>query len=409
MSEKLYASEIEEAILGTCLTDMQGFLDIKERIDPECFGVAGNRKIYEHCMKFEEPDIVLVERSLGDQLDRIGRDYLLSLTLSATPRVEEYCQILIEKKIARQIHGAANSVLTSLNSEGDVYHLLDEFVRCGENLGVQTRHKHSLTPAEIFDREKNTPLQEKLLTGDQKLDIGLYRESGMKRGHVKMIIADSGHGKTSFALYEVECLLRRGYRVHWFQLEDYDVNTARHFEANVPEYLENICICHDLADIEEIKREARKIKRERGTDYIVIDYVQNVEAARKTRSDSVEYISQQITRMAKDLNVVVSALSQVTLDYKAKAGWSLEPSKGNVRWSQQLKQDAHAIVSVFRPSEITELIMDGKVKDWTGTLQPINSCWIRQQKVRYGEKDFRRYHMVHLENGLKPFTEEVPF
>lgn len=406
---ELYAHEIEEAVLGTCLTDIHGFRDVKEKIDIQCFGVAANRTIYEHCLKFEEPDLILVERSIGQQLDRIGKDYLLNLTMSATARIDEYCQILIEKKIARQIHAAANSVLTHLEREGDIYHTLDEFVRSTQDLGAQTKDKHSLRPSEIFEREANTPLQEKLYTGDSKLDAGIYRESGMKRGHVKMIIADSGHGKTSYALYEAECLLRKGYRVHWFQLEDYDVNTARHFEANVPDHMDNLLICHDLVDIEDIKREARKHKREFETDYIVIDYVQNIEGNRRTRSDAVEYISQQITRMAKELNVVVSVLSQVTLDYKAKNGWSLEPSKGNVRWSQQLKQDAHAIVSVFRPAEIAELIMDGEVKDWKGNLHPINSCWIRQAKVRYGEKDFRRYHMIHLDNGLKPFEREVPF
>lgn len=413
------AIEIEESVLGSCMMDTNATDYVLDSLAEADFYSPANVEVFKaikslhkkkapidpHTIEQELKDTNVFHYLPGGHIDEMSARCNIG-------SVEHDCQILKEKSIKRRIILDCSKIIEDAYDITDAYTVIDSLNKAADGVEGRTKHKHSLTPAEIFHREENEPVQEKLLFGDEKLDEGLYSDAGSRKGHVKLTIADSGHGKTSVGLWEAELLLKRGYRGAWFQLEDYDVNTARHFERNVPELMNNIHICHDLYEIEDIKREARKLNREYGLDFIVFDYVQNIEATKKTGAESVEYISKQITRMAKDLNVLCCPLSQVTLDYKLKRGWSLEPSKGHVRWSQQLKQDAHVIVSVFRPSEITELVAnETQVKDWDDNLHPINSVWIKQAKVRYGKRFFKRYHLIHTDKGIKPYSQiqEYPF
>ena len=276
----------------------------------------------------------------------------------------------------------------------------EQTTRIGEHSQTLCSNKYSLTPSEIFARDKERPVAEKLLTGIRKLDSGLYKDT-MRRGHVVLTIADSGHGKTQFALFEAAALLNNGYKIGWFQLEDYDTVTANYLQDNVSKNLDHAYICHRLYDIDAIKQEAQELKNQHGVDVLYFDYVQNIEANRQSRSDQVEYISQQITRMAKDLNVVARPLSQVTIPYNHREGWQQEPRYGDVRWSQQLKQDAHAIISIFRPSKDDNLILSkDKVKNWNGDPVPYDSVFAKQVKVRGGKQQHTRLHLIHNAKGL---------
>jgi replicative DNA helicase len=416
------ATEIEEGILGSCLLDREVAQIAIDRLTPECFYHSGNRAIFEAIQilweKNIQVDLLTVENLLKDreQFDTAGGStYLADLTkysgVSGNP--ENYCQILTDKAVLRKTISECQSIIKQAYEHGaDAYGVIDDLNRVATNIEGRSKTVHSLTPEQIFEREENTPLAEKLKTGIYQMDEGIYKDAGLHRGQVELSIADSGHGKTQYALYKAELLMRKGYRVLWFQLEDYDLNTAKHFALNCPEQMNNIHICHDLYDIEAIKREARIINRDVGVDYIVFDYVQNIEASKQGRSDQVEYISQQITRLAKDLNVVCHPLSQVTMSYNTRSGWSQEPKYGDVRWSQQLKQDAHIITSVFRPSRIESLVQshmnENRIEDWTGSLRPFNSVYVRQAKTRYGEQNYKRLHLIHTDKGLKLYDSQRP-
>ncbi len=339
-----------------------------------------------------------------------GSTYLADLTRFSgiSGNAEYYCQILTERAVLRKVIQSCQSIVKqAYEPDADPYRIMNEITQATQSIDGGIKAIHSLTPQEIFEREDKKPVAQKLLTKVKQMDEGIYKDSGLYRGHVELTIADSGHGKTQYALYKAELLLRQGYKVLWFQLEDYDLNTAKHFAINCPEFMNNIYICDNLYDIEEIKREARILNRDIGIDYIVLDYVQNIEASKQNRANQVEYISQQITRMAKDLNAICHPLSQVTINYNTRSGWAQEPSYGDVRWSQQLKQDAHIITSVFRPSRLDTLVKqvsgEKRIEDWTGSTQAFNSVYIRQAKNRYGEQTYKRLHLIHSDRGLKPF------
>jgi len=397
------APEIEQSILGTCLTDVFSFEEIRDLIDEDVFYINNNRIIFNACLKCDKPDMLVVEEKLKDSknLDDVGgSSYLVDLTAKATSRHEEYCQILIEKKIIRDAIQSAQTILKKANDNSDAYALTDEFARLGQNLGQRSAIKHSFTPSEIKERDKNKPKAEKLFTGYSNLDYGIFGDS-MKRGQTILTIADSGHGKTQCGLFLSECLLRNGHKIAWFQLEGYDSETAERFDVD------NIYICDSLYDIEDIKREVRRLNRDNGIDYIVFDYVQNIECNQKiSKTEKVEYISKEIQKLAKELNCICNPLSQVTIE-ESRHGWQQEPRYNDVRWSKQLKQDADLIISMFRPSRIDSLVIsEESVKDWNDSSVPYNSVFLKQAKVRHGKQEWKRAHMIHTDKGLQPFTDQ---
>lgn len=409
------AIEIEESVLGAMIMDSPSVDVALETLSDDDFYKPSHRKIFQTISGLAAEkipiDLLTVENHLKDSklLDQVGGvGTLTQLTRCMTiGNMDSYCQIIKEKSMLRQIILKCQDLQKqAYDTSKDPYGVMDSFSNAAHVINSDGKI-HSLTPSQIFEREKNTPKAEQLFTGNHTIDTSLCEHAGRTKGQVHLSIADSGHGKTAFGLLMAELLLQAGYKVHWFQLEDYDTVTAEYFRKVCGGNMDNIRICHDLYDIEAIKREARTVKREHGTDYIVFDYVQNIEAAKKTRSDQVEYISQQVTRIAKDLNVVSHVLGQITIDYGMRTGWKQEPRFGDVRWSQQLKQDAHIITSVFRPSRIESLtISDDQVKDWNDNPQPFNSVYVKQAKVRYGKQLYKRMHLIHTDKGLKPYVDE---
>ena len=403
------AYEIECSLLGALMMDARAFADLGPQLSEELFYDGRNRVVFQAMEKLSEPDMILIENHLREKgrLEGVGGvAYLSDLVKQSGASLDYYIAVLTEKRIKRELIKVAGLISDRSYNGDDSYEILEQATRMLSEVDKRSGGKNSLTPSEIFEREKNTPTAEKLEMGVYQLDQGIYANTN-KRGQIELTIADSGHGKTNYALYKCAQLMRRDRKIAWFQLEDTDVNTADYFKLNVPDFMDNIVICQNLYDIEEIKRECRYLKREYDLDYIIFDYVQNIDAKKKERSGQVEYISTQITRLAKEIQVVCHPLSQITLNYGTRHGWSQEPNYGDVRWSQQLKQDAHIITSVFRPSKIESLISDNTefVLDWNNRQVPFDSVFVRQCKVRYGKQDWRRFHMIHTDKGLQPYAK----
>jgi replicative DNA helicase len=175
--------------------------------------------------------------------------------------------------------------------------------------------------------------------------------------------------------------------------------------------LDNILISDKIHDVDDIVAQARIAKREYGIDFIVVDYMQNVEMqGKESKVEKTERISRTLTRLNIELNTVLNICSQITIDTNTRKGWALEPRENDGRWSRQMKQDADAILTVFRPSSIDGLydIVNGKsiAKDWNGAEIPYNSVFARIVKDRHGERNNKRLHMIHTETkGLKLYDK----
>lgn len=384
-----YAIEIERAILGACILEKNLAEDLL--LPRDAFYVNEHRYIYD-AIKNTGGDYLATEQYLKEQGVYDHTISILNDCLKEpSTNFEYHYEIVKEKYLSRKWK---KGLMDAIKKEGDVYAMISDVQELADGVIM---NKSSANANEIIEREKNRTIAEIIQLNDINMD--LFYNSANKKGMLEVTIADSGHGKTQYAMYKAWKVLNSGYKVFWVQLEGFDVDTAEYFIKN--DYSQNIYINHSIYDVEEIKNEARNIKREHGLDYIVIDYVQNVECSHVERSSAVEYISKQFTKMAKKLNCYVHLLSQVTINYNNRSGWKQEPSYGDVRWSQQLKQDAHVITSVFRPSRINSLVVDGSyIRDFQNNTQDINSVYVKQAKLRHGQQEPKRLHLIHTNDGL---------
>ena len=233
----------------------------------------------------------------------------------------------------------------------------------------ETGEPGALTPIEIFERESNNPIKEKLSTSVGVIDHKLYKDVGLHKGDINVILADSGHGKTQFSLFLASQLLNSGHVGLWFQMEDYDVNTAKHLALNSMDHCDKMFIVDDKDDIDDIKRVCKLVKQEHGLDFVVIDYIQEVYAKGRFDSRTLElnYVTKILKQIAKEVNVVVIVPSQVTINDHVRHGGQLEPRYKDAQWAQVIKNVAHCMTSVFRPSMVQSLVInDGLTKKVMG-------------------------------------------
>lgn len=404
-----YEPEIERAILGALMNYPKLRQEIMDTVSCDWFYEPSNRTVFQAMQKSwaesSNIDAITLEAILRsakkiEQANDIASLYAYGSSLS---NYKYHLEILRDAHQRRLVITSCHEITQqAIIDTADV--CIDKLYNIATSINNSAIAKRSIPADKYLELEATKPKAEQIYTGERLLDDTIYSHVGLKRGQIDLTIAESGHGKTHYAMFKASMIAKQGYKVHWFQLEDYGATTAQFFKNVIPKHYQNIIITDSVFDIDEIKREARAIKREYDTSYIVIDYVQNVESTKQSRADQIEYVSGQVRRMAIDLNVAIHLLSQVTIDYNKRKGWSLEPRYSDVRWSQQLKQDAHIITSIFRPYVIDDLIEGDFAKDWKGQNIHKNSVFCRQVKVRGGQMSHTRLHMIHTDNGLQIMT-----
>jgi len=395
---------LEEVLVGTLLANKEYRELIFNVTDATHF--PNLHPIYlEACQQHAE-GIHFNEDTLSAKLDNYGADYLLELQMhqrTSEQDIKGYARILKDaadrKKLTKSLTQATQ---LAQNPSTTMDELMMQIDKLSSDLDEATPID-ALTPTEIFDREAKQPKKEKLSVGIPKVDDQLYKDVGLHKGDINVILADSGHGKTQLSSYLASRLAIQGYQGLWFQMEDYDVNTATHLALTAVEYADNVRIVDSTDDIDEIKRLCRLAKMEFGLDFVVIDYIQEVYAQGRydSRTLEINYITKVIKQIAKELNVLVLVASQVTISEYNRSGWQLEPKYKDAQWAQVIKNVAHCMTSVFRPNMVESLIlMDGlgslRVKGWRdGDTHPYDSVFVKLVKSRRGQLTHDRFKFNH--------------
>jgi hypothetical protein len=341
-------------------------------------------------------------------------DQILEMQMYGIPseeKIKSYVYALKEQRDRRLLKDSiAKTYYFSQKEDITTDDLLLHISKLSEDT-EETGDAGALTPTQIFKRELNNPIKEKLETNVMVIDQGIYKDVGLHKGDINVILADSGHGKTQFSLFLASQLLNNGYVGLWFQMEDYDVNTAKQIALNAMDHCDKMFIVDDKDDIDEIKRACKLVKQEHGLDFVVIDYIQEVYAKGRFDSRTLElnYVTKVLKQIAKELNVVVIVPSQVTINDHVRNGWALEPRYKDAQWAQVIKNVAHCMTSVFRPSMVQSLVInDGltqKVMGWNEDQRfNYNSVFVKIVKSRRGVLTHQRLELIH--NGDKGL--EVP-
>jgi replicative DNA helicase len=387
------------------MLDKQAANDALERLKPMDFYAQSHQLIFA-CMaqlidRGQPCDPVTVGDMLrmnGD-LERVGGASYLSALLDAVPAPSAaayYADIVVEKAQSRALLDAISAVLSSGYEGGYQANELLEMAEKSVFDISQGRRRGDLHPlsdllAEVYVMMSNIKAASGVTGVPTFTDLDVQYLSGLQNGDLILLAARPGMGKTSMAInIAQQAAARHGKVVAVFSLEmpkEQLVQRMLCTEARVDHslvqkgrasksdftrlkkavtYLGGAKLYIDdtmSVTVSEMRSKCRKLKMDQGLDLVVVDYIQLMQAGGGRKSENrqleVAEISRSLKAMAKELNVPVLALSQ--LSRQAETGKE-PPGLAHLRESGALEQDADVVLMLYQKKP--EAGAEGEGEQW---------------------------------------------
>ena len=418
--------EAEQAVIGAMLIDPSCVPVVIEHLRAADFYAEENRTIFEtiygmfNSAKKIDPVTVLDElKAQGDYDDAGGRAYLMQL-MDVTPtsaNVREYAAIVRDKSMLRAIAGAASEIEKMVYEGGGGANEIAELaeqriysVRQGREIKGLTHIKDVIMDlyAQLDERAHSDSDIPGLSTGFPDLDRAL---TGLNKSDLILVAARPGMGKTAFALnIALNAAKASGKAVAVFQLEMSKDQLASRFlssealleaqklktgnltpddwvkiarATNVLARTQIYIDDNPAITVAEIKAKCRRLGEQLGL--IVIDYIQLMTMGGRrndNRVQEVAEISRAMKIMAKELNVPVVCLSQLSRAAEQRA--DKRPMLSDLRESGAIEQDADIVMFIYRDDyyddesdnkNVAEIII---AKNRHGATNTINLQWMGQ-------------------------------
>ncbi len=395
-SEKLPPHDIdaEEAVIGSLLIDGTAIYKINSVLQPVDFYSERNSLVYKACLSLYERNeainqiTVSQELARQEKLDTCGGAAYLSHLIAICPTsldIEDYAQIVYRLSLMRRLIGAADQIAaigykadpdvdTSLNRAEDTLYQLRHGQSPRDLIPIRQVLDKYFEPAAPTEGETREPMPF-ILSGFTGLDELL---GGFHRSDLVVIAGRPSHGKTSFALnISRNAGVEYGACVAFFSLEmsreevvlrllasEAEVNSRRiRFDlikdnkdeerrvmaatgllSEAPIYIDD----SPQVRVVEMRSKARRLYYERGIDLIVVDYLQLMQEDRRqeTRVLELGYICRSLKALARELNVPVIAVSQLSRQIEWRA--SHKPQLSDLRESGNIEQDADVVIFISR-------------------------------------------------------------
>ena len=385
------STEAEEAVLGAILIDPDAIIRVATVLRGEDFYREKNRWIYETALALHERrepiDFLTVcdELDHREQLDSVGGPAFITSLINAVPtsvHAEYYANIVERTATRRRLIEAAGEIAALAYKEAED---VDEVVDRAEQVlfGVSERRiARDLVPvkqvlSEYYDRiEYLTRHRGEMIgipTGFHDLDKIL---GGMQRSDMLILAARPSVGKSSLALSIAHTAAKRyRQRVALFSLEmsneqvvqrlisaetGIDSQRLRRGEIAQDEWGRFMKATSDLAETHffvddtpsisalELRTKARRLHADVGVDLIVVDYLQLMRGdfGSENRVQEISSISRGLKALARELNVPVLALSQLSRGVEARS--DKRPILSDLRESGALEQDADVVMFIYR-------------------------------------------------------------
>ena len=414
--------EAEQSVIGAIFLAPEAFSTASEILIPEDFYRAGHQRIFAAMMKLSdrgEPiDVVTVTSYLNDvkQLEEAGGVTYLTELAESVPtaaNIEYYCRIVEEKAVLRRLIRTATDIVTSsFEREDEVEDVLNEAekgileVSGKKNSGAFKSIKDVLI--EVYDNIEQLHLQNDDVTGIATGFRDLDRiTSGFQPNDLIIIAARPSVGKTAFALNVAQNVaVNSNNNVAIFSLEmgaeqlvqrmlcaegNIDAGRLRNGQLEAEDwsrltmamgYLSNAGIYIDDTPgirVSEIRSKCRRLKQEHGLGMILIDYLQLIQGSvgsNENRQQEVSEISRSLKGLARELNVPLIALSQLSRGVEARQ--DKRPMMSDLRESGSIEQDADIVGFLYRDDyydketekqNIIEIIIAKQRNGPTGTVE----------------------------------------
>jgi replicative DNA helicase len=390
-------TEAEEAVLGSILIDPDAIIRVATILRPEDFYREKHAWIYETALDLHERrepiDFLTVcdELDRREQLDQVGGAAFITTLINVVPtsiHAEHYARIVERAATRRRLIEAAGQIAALAYQEADD---VEEVVDRAEQVlfGVSERRiSRELVPvkqilSDYYDRiEYLTRHRGEMIgipTGFSDIDKIL---GGLQRSDMVILAARPSVGKTGLALSIAHNAAKRyGQRVAFFSLEmsseqivqrlisaETGINSQRlrRGEIEEGEWGRFMKATSDLAETYfyvddtpsasalELRTKARRLHAEVGVDLIVVDYLQLMRGdfRSENRVQEISSISRALKALARELNVPVLALSQLSRSVESRT--DKRPILSDLRESGALEQDADVVIFIYRDEMYNE-------------------------------------------------------
>ena len=391
-----HSPEAERAVLGAVLLDNQLFDQAASILHIEDFHVRAHQTVFASMASLSTAlraiDAVTLRAELekGSHLQEIGGASYISSLLDGVPRltnIEHYARIVKEKSVQRKLIHAAYKILEqSYTDDLDAADLVEEAERSIFKISQErveggfVKLGHILPDA--YKQIQSFYEQKSLITGigTGYTDLDALT-SGFQKTDLIIIAARPGLGKTSLALNIGQYAALAHNSVGIFSLEmssfqlvtrllcsharidSHKLRSGRLSKGDWTElaatmgHLDQAKIFIDDAagiSIMEMRSRARRLKAEHGLDLLIVDYLQLMSPSgggRKSdnREREISTISRSLKALAKELNIPVVTLSQLSRAPEQRRGRQLgRPQLSDLRESGAIEQDADVVIFIYR-------------------------------------------------------------
>ncbi len=397
------ALDLEEAVLGAMMIDKKGVDEVIDILQADAFYKDAHKHIFEAIFQLftdSQPiDLLTVSSQLkkNAKLDLAGGDfYLIQLTqkISSSAHIEFHSRIILQKYIQRSLIRISSEIIEeSYDETTDVFDLLDkaesklyEVTQGNIKRSSETAQSLVIQAKKRIEEIANKEGLSGIATGFEKLD---KVTSGWQPSDLVIIAARPGMGKTAFVLSMARNIaIDFGHPVALFSLEMSSVQlitrlissetglSSEKLRTGKLEKHEWEQLSVKVKDLEkaplfiddspslsifDLRAKARRLASQHGIKLIIVDYLQLMTAGGNgkgggNREQEISTISRNLKALAKELEVPVIALSQLSRAVETR-GSSKRPLLSDLRESGAIEQDADIVSFIYRPEYY-------KIEEW---------------------------------------------
>lgn len=385
--------EAERAVIGAAILDEEALLEVADKVRPEDFYVQQHAILWREIISLHSQqapiDLITLTDRLREvgELERVGGASYVSGLLDSLPDVSNaahYAKIVRDKAVKRRLMKSAQKVLAACSMDKGEAEEAVQAAQAEISAIADEAHRGGLTRIGALADAEARELERAQAEGTRAsgIETGFYALNNLTGGlQPKDLIILAGRpsmGKTALAVNICAHAALHGMkRVAIFSLEmsaeqltrrilsaETGIQQARISGAllSKQEWSRLMLTVGALGDaplwiddtpgitVLEMLAKAKRLKREGGLDLVMVDYMQLMSGGRRfsSRNEEVSAISRALKAAAKELEVPVLALSQLSRQPERRGG-DYRPRLSDLRESGAIEQDADLVLFLFRP------------------------------------------------------------
>ncbi len=392
------AKELEEAVLGAIMLEKTAFDTVAEILKPECFYVEAHQHIFKAMQSLQVKSLpidlltVVEELKIREQLELSGGAYAISKLTNAvvsSANIEAHSRIVMQKFIQRELIRISGEIIGDAYEDStDVFDMLDLaetklFEITNNHLRKNFDDIETVLVKTINRIEDMRNRQEEITgvpTGFPSLDKLTY---GWQPTDLIILAARPSVGKTAFALnlartaalhadkptavgffslemsssQLVQRILSAESEIHLEKiargkLEEHEMKQL--YKKGIDKLSKAPIYIDDSAalNIFELRAKCRRLKNKHNIGIIIIDYLQLMSGSadrNSNREQEISKISRDLKGLAKELQVPIIALSQLSREVEKRKEGNKIPQLSDLRESGAIEQDADMVMFLYRP------------------------------------------------------------